>query len=92
MTHFTVASSRTGRFTRGLMRLTLRRSVIAVAAASLLAGCKSDLTLPNFNSATVEGLSKDPAGLQLAATGILVSERNNYTGFIRDVSIFGREA
>ena len=92
MMHFTVTSSRTGRFTRGLMRLTLRRSVIAVAAASLLAGCKSDLTLPNFNSATVEGLSKDPAGLQLAATGILVSERNNYTGFIRDVSIFGREA
>ena len=74
------------------MRVTFRRSVVTIVVAGLLAGCQSELTLPNYNSATVEGLGKDPAGLQLAATGILVSERGNYTGFIRDVSIFGREA
>ena len=87
-THF---SSRTGRFTRGLMRLTSRRGMIVALAAASLAACQNDLTLPNYNSATVEGLAKDPAGLQLAATGVLVSERNNYGGYVRDVTILGRE-
>ena len=73
------------------MRFNLRRGVFAVAAAASLAACQNDLTLPNYNSPTVEGLSGDPAGLQLAATGILASERNNYLGYIRDVSLFGRE-
>ncbi|HET9010281.1 MAG TPA: hypothetical protein VFN38_00635, partial [Gemmatimonadaceae bacterium] len=73
------------------MRFTFRRGVFAVAAAASLAACQNDLTLPNYNSPTVEGLSGDPAGLQLAATGILASERNNYFGYIRDVSLFGRE-
>jgi hypothetical protein len=72
------------------MRFNLRRAVFAVAAASLVA-CQNDLTLPNYNSPTVEGLSGDAAGLQLAATGILIRERNNYIGYIRDVSLFGRE-
>lgn len=72
------------------MRLTFRRSVTFMAFAAL-AGCQNELTLPNYNSATVEGLGKDPAGLQLAATGVLVSERNNYPQYIRDVSTFGRE-
>ena len=72
------------------MRLNLRRGVFAVAAASLVA-CQNDLTLPNYNSPTVEGLSGDAAGLQLAATGILIRERNNYLGYIRDVSLLGRE-
>ena len=84
-------SSRTGLLTRGLMRPTFRRSLVVALAALSFVGCQNDLTLPNYNSATVEGLSKDPAGLQLAATGVLVSERNNYPGYIRDVTIFGRE-
>ena len=83
--------SRTGLLTRGLMRPTFRRSLVVVLAALSFVGCQNDLTLPNYNSATVEGLSKDPAGLQLAATGVLVSERNNYLGRIRDITIFGRE-
>jgi starch-binding outer membrane protein, SusD/RagB family len=82
---------RTRRFSRGLMRFNLRRGVFAVAAAASLAACQNDLTLPNYNSPTVEGLSGDAAGLQLAATGILIRERNNYGGYIRDVSLFGRE-
>lgn len=73
------------------MRSTIRRSFVVLLAALPFAACQNDLTLPNYNAATVEGLSQDPQGLQLAATGVLVSERNNYGGYIRDVSIFGRE-
>ena len=83
-------ASVSGRSTRGLMRLSLRAMLVGTAALSI-AACQTDLALPNYNSATVEGLAKDPAGLQLAATGILVSERNNYFGYARDISIFGRE-
>lgn len=84
----------TRRFSRGLMRFLFRRSVLAIAAVAAIASftaCQNDLTLPNYNSPTVEGLAGDPAGLQLGATGILLSERNNYFGYIRDVSLFGRE-
>jgi hypothetical protein len=73
------------------MRFTFRRGVFAAVAAASLAACSNELTLPNYNSPTVSGLSGDPAGLQLAATGILIRERNNYFGYIRDVSLFGRE-
>jgi hypothetical protein len=73
------------------MRFTFRRGVVVAAAAASLAACSNELTLPNYNAPTVEGLSGDPAGLQLAATGILIRERNNYFGYIRDVSLFGRE-
>jgi starch-binding outer membrane protein, SusD/RagB family len=92
MSPFIDFTSRMGRSTRGLMRFTFRRSVFAVVAATAsLVGCQNELTLPNYNSPTVSGLSGDPSGLQLAATGILVSERNNYNGYIIDVSLFGRE-
>jgi hypothetical protein len=73
------------------MRLTFRRSACVALAATALVACQNDLTLPNYNDATVAGLASDPAGVQLAATGVLVSERNNYFGYIRDVSVFGRE-
>jgi hypothetical protein len=73
------------------MRFTFRRGVFAAAALASLAACSNELTLPNYNNPTVAGLSGDPAGLQLAATGILIRERNNYFGYIRDVSLFGRE-
>lgn len=65
--------------------------MMVVAAAASLAACQNDLTLPNYNSPTVEGLAKDPAGLQLAATGVLVTERNNYGSYVRDITILGRE-
>ena len=56
-------------------------------------GCNTDkLNVPNYNSPTVDALSKDPNGIQLLATGILVSERGAIAGFNRDLGIFGREA
>ena len=64
---------------------------VAIAAALTVTACRNDLTLPNYNTPTVAGLSGDPAGLQLAATGILVSDRNQYNNYITDVSILGRE-
>jgi len=64
---------------------------VAIAAALTLSACRNELTLPNYNTPTVEGLSGDQAGLQLAATGILVSERDQYDNYITDVTIFGRE-
>jgi hypothetical protein len=64
---------------------------VAIAAALTLSACRNELTLPNYNTPTVEGLQGDPAGLQLTATGILASERNQYNNYITDVSILGRE-
>ncbi len=64
---------------------------VAIAAALSLSACRNELTLPNYNTPTVAGLAGDPAGLQLFATGILVSERDQYDNYITDVTIFGRE-
>ncbi len=74
------------------MGFSIRTGVSVAAAVALLAGCSNDLTLPNYNTPTVEGLATDPAGLQLTATGIMVTERNNYFGYVRDVGQFGRES
>lgn len=67
----------------------------AAAAGLLLAGasaCTERLTsIPNYNQPTVQGLSKEAAGIQLAATGILIAERNNLPGFVEQTGIFGRE-
>src|SRR4051812_12344795 len=79
-----------GRSSRGLMRFNLTCGV-AIAAALSLSACRNELTLPNYNTPTVAGLSGDPAGLQLFATGILASDRNQYNNYITDVSILGRE-
>src|ERR1700694_1656349 len=85
-------TSPSGRSMRGLMRHIIWRGVAVAAAVGSLAACSHDsLLLPNYNPPTVEGLRSGPAGLQLAATGILATERSNYPGYIRDVSIFGRE-
>lgn len=68
------------------------RGAAAVIALASAVACNGDnLNMPNFNSPTVQGLSSDPAGLQLAATGILITQRNNQGGYYRDVAVFGRE-
>ena len=69
------------------------RPVALLGALSLtIAGCNADkLNVPNYNSPTVVALAKDPNGIQLLATGILVSERGALAGVNRDWGIFGRE-
>lgn len=74
------------------MRSRVARVAVAGVLLAGLAACSERLTnIPNYNAPTVEGLSSEAAGIQLAATGILIAERNNLPGFVEDVGIFGRE-
>ena len=58
-----------------------------------VAACSTEkLTIPNFNQPTTEGVSKDPKGVQLLATGVLAGDRNSMAGMARDFGVFGREA
>lgn len=68
-----------------------RGAAVAIALAGAVACNGDNLNMPNFNSPTVQGLSSDPAGLQLAASGILITQRNNQGGYYRDLAVFGRE-
>lgn len=57
-----------------------------------VAACSADrLVIPNYNAPTTEGVSKDPTGVQLLASGILANERNQLGGMNQDFGIFGRE-
>lgn len=69
------------------------RSVALLGALTFgLVGCSADrLNVPNYNSPTSEAMAKDPNGIQLLATGILVAERGMLAGYTRDAGIFGRE-
>jgi hypothetical protein len=70
-----------------LTRLAAGAALLFVAAA-----CNEDkLNVPNYNSPTVDGLSKDPNGVQLVATAMTIQQRSNINGYIRDVGTFGRE-
>lgn len=75
---------------RSLWRTAVLTGAIVLGAAA----CNSDrLNVPDFNRPTVDGASKDPAAvLQLLATGVLLTERNDYAGYISDVGVFGRES
>jgi hypothetical protein len=58
-----------------------------------VAACGADrLVIPNYNAPTTEGVSKDPTGVQLLASGILANERNQLAGTNQSFGIFGREA
>lgn len=57
-----------------------------------IAACSADrLTIPNFNQPTTEGVSKDPKGVQLLASGILDGTRDQIPFTNRSFGIFGRE-
>ena len=57
-----------------------------------VAACSADrLVIPNYNAPTTEGVSKDPSGVQLLASGLLANERNQLAGMNQDFGIFGRE-
>ena len=58
-----------------------------------IAACNADrLVIPNYNQPTTESVGKDPKGVQLLASGVLVGERNAMAAMVRDFGIFGREA
>src|ERR687884_382020 len=65
----------------------------ALALAALLGGCSADqLTVPNYNNPTPASIAADPAAIQYAVNGILGQNRANYSAYISDVGIFGRES
>ena len=69
------------------------RGLVLVGALIGAAACSSDrLQIPNYNSPTVDGVSKDPQGIQLSATGILERERALQPGTSQDFGFFGRES
>ncbi|MDF1502720.1 RagB/SusD family nutrient uptake outer membrane protein [Roseisolibacter sp. H3M3-2] len=72
----------------------VRRAAAVLAAGALAAGCTDkQLVTANPINVTPEGAASNPLGaLQLQATGIVASERDNTLGYIRDVALFGREA
>jgi hypothetical protein len=76
--------------------MTRRRFWHGARLGLLLTGigaCNTDkLTIPNFNQPTTEGVSKDPKGVQLLASGVLAGDRNSLAGMVRDFGVFGREA
>ncbi len=58
-----------------------------------IAACSTEkLTIPNYNQPTTEGVSKDPKGVALLASGILDGDRDAMAGMIRDFGTFGRES
>jgi hypothetical protein len=64
-------------------------------ACGVLAGACSDSQLITANpvNVTPEAAGSNPIGaLQLQATGIISSDRDAATAYIRDVAVFGREA
>jgi len=71
------------------------RFMRAFACAALLVGVaacnEENLNVPNYNSPTVDGLGRDPNGVQLVATAMTIQQRSNITGYIRDIGQFGRE-
>ncbi|MCC6318484.1 MAG: RagB/SusD family nutrient uptake outer membrane protein [Gemmatimonadaceae bacterium] len=69
------------------------RAVIAAAAVMAVSACNPDaLNVRDYNRPTVEGVAKDPNGIQLLATGILDAERDQWSGMVNDFGYFGRES
>src|SRR5215210_5565819 len=57
------------------------------------AACSADrLSIPNYNAPSTEGLAKDPARIQLAATGLMERERSLQPGTSQDFGFLGRES
>ncbi|WP_284350502.1 RagB/SusD family nutrient uptake outer membrane protein [Roseisolibacter agri] len=65
----------------------------AMLACGVLAACSDkQLVTANPISVTPEAAGSNPLGaLQLQATGILATDRDNTDDYVRDVAIFGRE-
>jgi hypothetical protein len=73
-----------------IRQLSRAAAIVAVVAAT---GCSADkLAVPDYNRPTVEGVAKDPNGIQLLATGLLDSDRDQWAGMVNDFGYFGRES
>jgi hypothetical protein len=69
------------------------KGLVLAGALAGVAACSSDrLAIPNYNAPTVDGVAKDPQGIQLAATGIIERERALQPGTTQDFGFFGRES
>jgi hypothetical protein len=67
--------------------------IVGAAVLALTAACSADsLNVRDYNRPTIDGVAKDPAGVQLLATGILDAERDQRFGMVSDFGIFGRES
>jgi len=71
----------------------MRKLLCCAALVTLVAGCSSkELNITNPNVATIDGASADPTALQLLATGLLIDQRGNRSGFITNAGVIGRES
>jgi hypothetical protein len=62
-------------------------------ALLVMAACSTDsLSIPNYNSPTVDGVATDPNGVQLLVTGIQAGQRGGHAGWVSDAGIFARES
>ncbi len=71
------------------------RRAAAMLACGVLAGACTDSQLITANpiQVTPEAAGSNPLGaLQLQATGIVATDRDNAASYIRDIAVFGREA
>ena len=68
------------------MKYLLRGLALAGALVGATACSADRLEIPNYNAPTIDGVARDPQGIQLAATGMLVAERGLYFGRVRDVA------
>lgn len=70
----------------------LTRILVCGAIVFSAASCNEDnLNVPNYNAPTIDGLARDPSGVQLVATAMTIQQRSNIAGYVRDVGQFGRE-
>lgn len=77
----------------------MRNNILLVAslAALLALGCDVDMTVPDFNNPSLEELENNPtpAAIAAAATGLLVSGRDEFedrNGYVSLLGILGRES
>jgi hypothetical protein len=67
-------------------------AAVAAGAVVLLAACSDRLTVPNFQSPTVQSITADPLNaIPLLATGVMRDDRGNLPGFDLGTGILGRE-
>jgi starch-binding outer membrane protein, SusD/RagB family len=72
-----------------------RRISHAAAVGGLVLGataCTDALDVPDYNRPTTEGVAKDPQGVQVLATGMLIIERAVVQGSATEFGFFGRES